>query len=260
MRELTLIGLDVDGKHVICEGGDPADKFLVRVDDRLRAAVRGDRSWLGQTARDNEVKGVLRPKDIQARIRAGASVEEVAEAAGVEVSKVERFAHPVLLERLRAAELATAAHPVLADGPAVETLLETITASLSERGLSAEATDWDAWRTDDGRWTVRMCWKAGLSENFAHFRFTPGAHGGTITAIDESASELIDPEFERPLRQVPPVAQLEFEEQPTVSMAAPVSVDEQEPQRQATSARKKRKPVVPAWEDVLLGVRSSGDR
>ena len=48
MRELTLIGLDVDGKHVICEGGDPADKFLVRVDDRLRAAVRGDRVQLQQ--------------------------------------------------------------------------------------------------------------------------------------------------------------------------------------------------------------------
>ena len=192
MRELTLIGLDVDGKHIICEGGDPADKFLVRVDDRLRAAVRGDRTWLGQTARDNEVKGVLRPKDIQARIRAGASVEEVAGAAGVDVSKVERFAHPVLLERQRAAELATAAHPVLADGPAPETLLETISSSLAERGLTAESTDWDAWRTDDGRWTVRMCWKAGLSENFAHFRFTPGAHGGTITAIDESISSLAD--------------------------------------------------------------------
>jgi hypothetical protein len=258
MRELTLIGLDVDGKHVICEGGDPADKFLVRVDDRLRAAVRGDRTWLGQTARDSEVKGVLRPKDIQARIRAGASVEEVAEAAGVDVSKVERFAHPVLLERQRAAELSTAAHPVLADGPALETLLETITASLSARGLSSEATDWDAWRTDDGRWTVRMCWKAGLSENFAHFRFTPGAHGGTVTAIDESASELIDPEFERPLRQVAPVSQLEFEEPP--APPAPVSASEQQPSRPTSSSRNKRKPAVPAWEDVLLGVRSSGER
>ena len=88
MRELTLIGLDVDGKHIICEGGNPADKLLVRVDDRLRAAVRGDRAGLVQTVRDSEVKGVLRPKDIQSRIRAGASVEEVAEAAGVDVSKV----------------------------------------------------------------------------------------------------------------------------------------------------------------------------
>jgi hypothetical protein len=264
MRELTLIGLDVDGKHVICEGGNPADKFLIRVDDRLRAAVRGDRTGLVQTARDSEVKGVLRPKDIQARIRAGASVEEVAESAGVDASKVERFAHPVLLERQRAAELATAAHPVLANGPAVETLLETITSSMAERGLSSEATDWDAWRTDDGRWTVRMCWRVGLSETFAHFRFTPGAHGGTITAIDEAASELIDPEFERPLRTVAPVAQLEFEElPPTVIQVAPDPAPDsvgEHAHRPASAARNRRKPAVPAWEDVLLGVRSSGER
>lgn len=254
MRELTLIGLDVDGNHVICEGGDPADKFLVRVDDRLRAAVRGDRAGLVQSKKDSEVKGMLRPRDIQARIRAGASVEELAESSGVDVSKIERFANPVLLERARAAELATAAHPVLADGPAVETLLETISFSLAERGLSSESTDWDAWRTDDGRWTVRMSWQAGMSENFAHFRFTPGAHGGTVTAIDEAASELIDPEFERPLRPVAAVAQLEFTETTVVA-----TVTEEAP-RPAAVKRTKRRAEVPAWEDVLLGVRSSGDR
>ncbi len=258
MRELTLIGLDVDGKHVICEGGEPADKFLIQVDDRLRAAVRGDRSRLGQSQRDNEVKGVLRPRDIQSRIRAGASVEEVAEASGMDITKIERFAHPVLLERMRAAELATAAHPVLSNGPTVETLRETVAAALAERGLGSEATSWDAWRTDDGRWTVRMGWQAGRSENFAHFRFTPGAHGGTVTAIDEAASELVDPEFERPLRPVAAVAQLAFEEQPIAT--APKVADG--PTRETTPAAKrtKRKPEIPAWEDVLLGVRSSGER
>ena len=258
MRELTLIGLDVDGKHVICEGGDPADKFLVRVDDRLRAAVRGDRAGLIETNKDNEAKGVLRPKDIQSRIRAGASVQEVAEASGMDVSKIERFAHPVLLERQRAAELATAAHPVLADGPAVETLLETISTALASRSLSSEATNWDAWRTDDGRWTVRMSWNAGLSENFAHFRFTPGAHGGTVTAIDEAASELIDPEFERPLRRVAPLAQLEFEPQEPAASPA-TGADVQRP-TSAPAKRSKRHPEVPAWADVLLGVRTSGQR
>ena len=261
MREITLIGLDVDGKHIICEGGQPSDKFLIRLDDRLRAAVRGDRVGLLQQKRDNEVKGVLRPKDIQSRIRAGASVEEVAESSGMELSKVERFAHPVLLERQRAAELATAAHPILADGPAVETLLETIASALSERGLSTEATTWDAWRTDDGRWTVRMSWTAGLSENFAHFRFTPGAHGGTVTAIDEAASELIDPEFERPLRPVATVAQLEFDQPEPTPTPPPAPAASATPHPQpATPKRGKRKPEVPAWEDVLLGVRTSGDR
>ena len=274
MRELTLIGLDVDGKHVICEGGNPADKFLIRLDDRLRAAVRGDGARPGQVSRDSEVKAVLRPKDIQSRVRAGASVQEVAASSGMDVSKVERFAHPVLLERQRAAELATAAHPVLAEGPTVETLLETITAALAERGLSSKDTNWDAWRTEDGRWTVRMEWQVGLSENAAHFRFTPGAHGGTVTAIDEEASALIDPEFERPLRQVAPVAQLEFDvpapPQPEAApvaipqalagpTAAPASTGSAAPQP-GIGKRAARKPVIPAWEDVLLGVRTSGER
>jgi hypothetical protein len=262
MRELTLIGLDVDGKHIICEGGEPADRFLVAVDDRLRAAVRGDRSWLGQKS-DTEARGVLRPKDIQSRIRAGASVEEVAAASGMDVLKVERFAHPVLLERQRAAELATAAHPVLADGPALATLLETVAGALASRGLGAESTTWDAWRSDDGRWTVRMGWQAGLSENFAHFRFTPGAHGGTVTAIDEAASELIDPDFERPLRPVAAVAQLEFEEQTTLTTTVTLTASEPaavtEPPRPA-GRRTGRRPVIPAWEDVLLGVRTGGER
>jgi Protein of unknown function (DUF3071) len=257
MRELKVIGLDVDGKAIICEGRDPADKFTLPVDDRLRAAVRGDRS-LGQTLRDIEVKGVLRPRDIQARIRAGASVEQVAESSGMDITKVERFAHPVLLERQRAAELATAAHPVLADGPALMTLLESISSALNARGLSSEATTWDAWRNEDGRWVVQMAWQAGLSDNVAHFRFSPGAHGGTVSALDDSASELIDPNFERPLRPVAPVAQLEFEEQPAPAPAQePV---EAEPAPPVHAKRGKAKPVVPAWEDVLLGVRSGGQR
>jgi hypothetical protein len=171
---------------------------------------------------------------------------------------VERFAHPVLLERQRAAELATAAHPVLADGPAVMTLLESISGALNARGLSPEATTWDAWRNEDGRWTVQMAWQAGLSDNVAHFRFSPGAHGGTVTAVDDAASELIDPDFERPLRPVAPVAQLEFEEQPAPASAqAPAEAAPGPPVRAKGG---KAKPVVPAWEDVLLGVRSSGER
>src|ERR1700737_2995607 len=156
MRELTIVGLDVDGKHIICEStrdnGDPGEKFKIRVDDQLRAAVRGDGARVGQTHIDIEVTSMLRPKEIQARIRAGASVEQVAAAAGADIARVERFAHPVLLERSRAAELATAAHPVLADGPSVMTLLETVTSALVARGLDPEDTSWDAWRNEEGRW------------------------------------------------------------------------------------------------------------
>jgi hypothetical protein len=254
MRELKVVGLDVDGKRIICECDASSEKFILRSDDRLRAAVRGDKTVSTQTKIDVEVPSVLSPKEIQAKIRSGASVEQVASAAGADISRVERFAHPVLLERSRAAELASAAHPVLADGPSVLTLLETVTSALVARGLDPEATGWDAWRNEDGRWTVQLGWKAGLSDNVAHFRFTPGAHGGTVTAFDDAACELIDPDFARPLRPLAPVAQLDFEEP-----QAPVAAPEPPPAPKPPRARK-GKPSVPAWEDVLLGVRSGGQR
>jgi hypothetical protein len=254
MRELKVVGLDVDGKRIICEADNSGEKFILLSDERLRAAVRGDKTVSTQTQVVVEVPSGLRPKEIQAKIRSGASVEQVAAAAGADSARVERFAHPVLLERSRAAELATAAHPVLADGPSVMTLLETVTSALVARGLDPEDTSWDAWRNEDGRWTVQMGWKAGLSDNVAHFRFTPGAHGGTVTAFDDAACELIDPDFARPLRPLAPVAQLDFEE-PGPPAAAPEPLQEPKPAR-----ARKGKPPVPAWEDVLLGVRSGGQR
>jgi hypothetical protein len=173
----------------------------------------------------------------------------------VEIPRVERFANPVLLERARAAELATAAHPVLPDGPSVLTLLETVTTALVGRGLDHDTTAWDAWKNEDGRWTVQLAWKAGRSDNLAHFRFSPGAHGGTVTALDDAACDLIDPDFDRPLRPVAPVAQLDLHEP-----AAPPQAQAEEPAQPPRARRAKGKPPVPAWEDVLLGVRSSGQR
>jgi hypothetical protein len=162
----------------------------------------------------------------------------------------------VLLERARAAELASAAHPVLPDGPSVLTLRETVSTELVARGLDPEATAWDAWRNEDGRWTVQMGWAAGRSELQAHFRFAPGAHGGTVTAFDDAAHELIDPNFARPLRPLTPVAQLSLDE-PDMPLTTPTEAPEPPPTIKPPRPKKGR-PAVPAWEDVLLGVRSSG--
>lgn len=270
MRELKVVGLDVDGNRIICEAAGAGEKFILRPDDRLRAAVRGDHVSPSQPVSEPEVQNVLRPKDIQARIRAGASVAQIVEASGVDVARIERFAHPVLLERSRAAELATAAHPVLADGPSVLTLLETVTTAFIARGLDPEAPAWDAWRNEDGRWTVQLAWTAGRSDLKAHFRYTPGSHGGTVTAFDDAACELIDPNFARPLRPVAALPKVDVEE-PTLPLEPPVQVSTPQPQpdpaadpevapKPPKARRGKPKPTVPAWEDVLLGVRSSGQR
>lgn len=268
MRELKVVGLDADSKYIICQGDDPAEQFKLAANDRLRDLLRKEPALPEHPHLDIEVTNMLSPKEIQAKIRAGASVEQVAAASGSDISRVRRFAHPVLLERFRAAELATAAHPMLADGPAVMTLLETVSAAMVTRGLDPTGLSWDAWRNEDNRWTVQLAYKVGRSDNLAHFHFTPGAHGGTVTAIDDGASELIDPDFERPLRPLAPVAHVEFTEpsapaSPAGAQPAEERVQQppEEPQQRQQPVHSRRgRPVIPAWEDVLLGVRSGGQR
>ncbi|RFD25763.1 DUF3071 domain-containing protein [Mycobacterium uberis] len=251
MRELKVVGLNPDGKTIICEGDVTGERFRLPVDNRLHAAMRGDTAVLDQPSLDIHATNMLSPKEIQARIRAGASVEQVAMASGSDIARIRRFAHPVLLERSRAAELAAAAHPVLTDGPAVLTLLETVSAALVMRGLEPDRLGWDAWRNEDGRWTVQLAWQAGHSNNLAHFYFTPGAHGGTVTASDDPANELINPGFNRPLRPLAPVAHIDFVESTTTATVT---------QHNQPVSSRRSKPAVPAWEDVLLSVRSGEQR
>ena len=82
MPDLRLVAVSEDGAHLVLRGED-GKKYTLPVDERLRAAVRGDRIRLGQI--EIEMESQLRPRDIQARIRAGATAEEVAVAAGLSV-------------------------------------------------------------------------------------------------------------------------------------------------------------------------------
>jgi hypothetical protein len=290
MRALRVIGLDEDGKSVICEDPAGGERFLLPADERLRAAARGDLTRLGQI--QIEVESQMRPREIQARIRAGESVDQVAAASGLPTHRVERYAYPVLLERSRTADLAQRAHPVREDGPDVQTLGEVVAHSFGLRGQDYTDVGWDSWRGEDGKWVVQMHWTAGRSDNRAHWAFHPGAHGGTVTALDEAAVDLMDPNPNRTLRTVRPVTQLARQALEASTPAPPLPLEETEilakeepapppvvpeqpsapepepvpepaaaapepPARKEPPKRgKKTHPIVPSWEDVLLGVRS----
>ncbi|MFK0247463.1 septation protein SepH [Amycolatopsis azurea] len=278
MRALRVVGLHEDGKSIVCEDPASRTRFLLPADERLRAAARGDITRLGQI--EIELESQMRPREIQARIRAGESVEQVASSAGVTVQRVERFAYPVLLERSRTAELAQRAHPIREDGPDVQTLGEVVAHSFGQRGHDYSQATWDSWRGDDGKWVVVLSWKAGRSDNRAHWAFAPGAHGGTVQALDENAEVLLNPNAYRAPRTVraldpakEPAVQPTLDSVPDESVAkvidAPIAEPDEdvepplpadEPEEVAEPAPrakgKKNHPIVPSWEDVLLGVRS----
>ena len=103
MQHLRLVGVHEDGMHLLL-ADDEGNRFSVPLDEALRAAVRRDRPRLGQL--QIEVSGGLRPKDVQAMVRAGMTAEEVAERAGWTVEKVHRYEGPILAEREHVAGLA----------------------------------------------------------------------------------------------------------------------------------------------------------
>jgi DUF3071 family protein len=160
MREARLVGLSQDGKQLILALAETGEEFAVPVDDRLRAALRGDRARLGQL--EIQMESALRPRDIQARIRAGESPEAVAAVAQMPMERVMAFAGPVLAERDHVASLAQRASVRRRGGGDAPTrnLGAWVTERLRIRGVDPASAEWDAWRRDDGRWAVRVSYFA----------------------------------------------------------------------------------------------------
>ncbi len=187
MRELATVGLSDDGRFLVARDATTGEKFRLSIDRRLSALV--DRTPVG-TSRSGQMEipmeSSLTPRDIQTRIRRGESVEEVAEAAGIPVDQVNGFAVPVIAEREWMAQSArsTTVRRKHVGGPAV-TLAELADTALAARGITAESAFWDAWRREDGRWTVHV----DLSDGGANFLFDP--KGRYVMPDDDAARDLV---------------------------------------------------------------------
>ncbi|GGB90826.1 hypothetical protein N798_04670 [Knoellia flava TL1] len=178
MKDLRLIGVHEDGEHVLLSDVE-GQRYRVPLDEAMRAAARRDRPRLGQL--QIEIDGGLRPRDVQALIRAGLSTEEVADRAGWTVQKVQRFEGPVLAEREYVANQARACvvgTTRVVSGPSAGTVTEQTLGSRAEerfkgRGVAGELVRWDSSRLDDGRWTVTATFPAGGRERTAAWTFDP---------------------------------------------------------------------------------------
>ncbi|WP_432571952.1 septation protein SepH [Kineococcus sp. SYSU DK005] len=187
MQDLRLVGVHDDGEHVVLLGVDGA-RYRLRVDEALRAAVRRDRARLGQL--QIQLEAQLRPRDIQARIRAGESAEEVADAGGLPLDRVRRYEGPVLAERAHVAGLARRTAYGRSGGTG--TLEELVVARLSARAVDPEGARWDSWRQEDGDWTVQVEFVAGGRGRVARWSFDPGSRA--LTATDDEARWLSEEE------------------------------------------------------------------
>ncbi|MEV2215754.1 septation protein SepH [Streptomyces sp. NPDC050997] len=186
MPELRVVAVSNDGTRLVLKAADSTE-YTLPIDERLRAAVRGDRPRLGQI--EIEVESHLRPRDIQARIRAGATAEEVAQMAGIPVDRVRRFEGPVLAERAFMAERARKT-PVRRPGENVGPQLgEAVQERLTLRGADKDTVQWDSWRRDDGTWEVLLVYVVAGEPHSASWTYDPPRR--LVQAVDEEARSLI---------------------------------------------------------------------
>ncbi|MEV0222669.1 septation protein SepH [Streptomyces sp. NPDC050704] len=186
MPELRVVAVSNDGTRLVLKAADSTE-YTLPIDERLRAAVRGDRPRLGQI--EIEVESHLRPRDIQARIRAGASAEEVAQFAGIPVDRVRRFEGPVLAERAFMAERARKT-PVRRPGETTGPQLgEAVQERLLLRGADKETVQWDSWRRDDGTWEVLLVYRVASEPHSASWTYDPPRR--LVQAVDDEARSLI---------------------------------------------------------------------
>jgi hypothetical protein len=197
MAHLTLTGVSDDGKRLLLESAAGVE-FTVDLDPRLRAAVRGDQPRQPRDLRpghlENQMDSTLRPRDIQTRIRAGETPEAVAEAAQTTVDRIMAFAAPVMAERAHVADRAQrssvrrrAGDPGSVGG--ARTLGEAVAGHLRSLNIDPDSVEWDAWRREDGRWTLTGEYAATRRSGSA--AFTYDGPGNYVTAENDDARWLI---------------------------------------------------------------------
>ena len=273
MTELRLNGKTEDGLHLSLHDND-GNEFTVRVSDTLRATVNQQRLMA--------VPATLEPtvsiKEIQRLLRAGQTADQIAREHDISIEKIERFAGPILSERIYIIDQAQQIVIRKEGGRDAVTLLGVVISRLAPRNIDSAELSWDTWRLEDGTWTIELHYPNNTGVGIAQWSFdatlrtvistdenarwmmgdeptprllpTPGlvpteaSHPSERRVIDvysESRKEILQEEIEEeiaPIREVPRLAVIREE-------------PDDEASRDGITARAK----VPSWDEIMFGIK-----
>jgi hypothetical protein len=212
-------------------------------------------------------------REIQRRLRAGESFEQVAREGQITVDKVERFSGPIMQEREyildRARELVMRKDAYRSD----LTFSDVVLAKLSPRGVDIDQISWNTWRLPDGIWHIELHFPNRDGSGVATWNFDMARRA--LEASDDNGAWLLDEELaarptataiihsepthpsriEDPIREIPRIADLfePVEEKPETPRLAviretPSVADAQD----GITARAK----VPSWDEIMFGKKA----
>jgi hypothetical protein len=203
VQQLHLVGFTTDHRGLIfsVRRGAKSGGFVVQLDESVIGAVEELRALIAEEqAEQADAKGsAKRPesslsvREVQARLRRGRTIEQVAREAGVDATWVSRFAVPVLAEQSEVIRAARATRMTkqrvgLSGAP----LGDCVYRNLAERGLVDPRAELDkAWRArqlTEGMWLVSIKYTFRGRESEAVWEYDETA--GALRARGRLATQL----------------------------------------------------------------------
>lgn len=202
MQKLHLVGITTDQEGLIlsvrrgARSGAyvlPVDEDLDRVLDELRAARREAAEEVEAVPEAPAVVSALPVREVQARLRQGHTVAQVAKAAGVGPEWVERFAAPVLAECAQvAAKVRSTPLRRARLGESRMAIGDAVRHHLADRGVALTADQftaaWSARQVTDGRWVVQLSYRHRGRDQVLHFELDQAS--GEVTTSDRVSSQM----------------------------------------------------------------------
>jgi hypothetical protein len=179
MRELQFERLSDDGAHMVLVDSRGV-QYVLGVDEGLAASVR--RGLQRTTARSGP--STITPRDIQALIRQGHSIEDVAARTGLAEDFVQRFAEPVMAEmdfviqRARRLSIYAAGQQV-----PVEDLVDR---AARRADVPVEELMWSCRKTEDSAWRIDA---STATEDVLSLVFRVSE--GTLAPADAATADLL---------------------------------------------------------------------
>lgn len=186
MSELRVTGKTEDGNHLALVDNEGAE-FTLRISDTLRATVNQPRLT---SVPAHDATDFISVKEIQKRLRAGESFEQIAREGRITVEKVERFSGPIMqereyiLDRAREIIMRRDAHRI------EESFLDVVRAKLAPRGVDIDDISWNTWRLPDTTWHIELHYPNRDGNGIATWIFDLARRA--LSASDENSAWLID--------------------------------------------------------------------
>jgi hypothetical protein len=201
VQKLHLVGVTTerDGLILSARRGSKSGGYVLGVDEAVAAAVadaherRGDADAAATDDRPPRAESLLSVKEVQARLRAGRTVEEVAAEAGVDPTWVERFAQPVRAEQTQVvADLRSATMQRPRVGASIEPVGSSVQRNLAERGLplTEEEFDdgWSTYQLFEDKWMVEYRYVLRGRTHVVAWEYDVSS--GDVVAADRPSAQL----------------------------------------------------------------------